>query len=332
MLASIAFINRKRNFTPTVQQPFDSPRIGEVQGLQASRLSLATSADTADLVYSRYNLERVNTKALKVMRMAEQQAGARVLNSVVHHSKVADKAQAFALWQQSGFQVPQFQVHKFWSFGVKQQVAKFIAKHNGAFVRTSNEDSAKGLVYMPSAQSVGSVVNKLAVRSLYSKVSGSRLLCVQPIRNDDGSVPAVHRVHVVGSQIVCGYSLAASGKSIIHAKDLTLADKEQFLQANARLNDWLSEEVNRELVVKALRVLGMQVGAVEFFLVNGQCILLEVNPKWGGLHRFGDQAFNDWLVANVQALDLLRIQLWLQPQKFYTQFYNVVAQEFLEKD
>lgn len=332
MLASIAFINRKRNFEPSVQYPFDSPRIGEVKGLQASQLNVASSVATASLAYSRYNLERVNARALKLMRRSELSASATVLNSVIHHKKVADKAEAFAIWQQNGFCVPQFEVNGFWRVGNAKHVAEFICKHNGAFVRTSNEDSAKGLVYLPSQAGVRSVVRKLSLRTLYSKVSGSRLLCVQPIRNADGSVPAVHRVHVVGSQVICGYSLASSGKSIIHASDLTLNDKDRFLQANAQLNEWLGDKNNRAHIVRALNVLGLQIGAVEFFLVNGQCILLEVNPKWGGLHRFGNQAFNDWLQANVQALDLPRIQLWLQPEKFYTLFYNTIAQEFLEKD
>lgn len=332
MLASIAFINRKRNFKATAQQPFDSPRIGEVKGLYASQLGLAPNYEQASLCYSRYNLERVNARALRAMAKLEQSAKGPVLNSVAVHENVADKAQAFRLWREHGFDVPHFQVHNFWRMGLANQAAEFIHQHDGAFVRTSNEDSAKGLVYLPTPQGVTNVVNKLRLRAVFNKVSGSRLLCVQPIRNADGSPPAVHRVHVVGNQVICGYSLSASGKSIIHAKDITLKDKDGFVSANAQLSDWLGSEANQKHIVRALSVLGLQVGAVEFFLLNGRCVLLEVNPKWGGLHRFGDQAFNQWLVDEVDTLDLPRIKLWLQPEAFYTKFYTAIAQEFLEKE
>jgi hypothetical protein len=131
---------------------------------------------------------------------------------------------------------------------------------------------------------------------------------------------------MVGGEVIGGYALVGRGR-IIHAFDATLADRDAFVAANERFAGWLVDARWQELWRRAMAAVRLDFGALEFFCVDDEPVFLEVNPMWGGRHRFGPE-LTRWLID--EAPDDLRRRIahvfsWLAPFTFYERYWRAIA-------
>jgi len=334
----IAFIGRKQGTDYRRAGQYDDgwtlerPRKGEEAGLAASGLEKTNDVTRADLVYTRINPERVNRRALKRVLRAEARVPERgiIVNSALHFARYADKAQCFTHWRKAGLPCPGFHINSPWTPQKRlvEILLPMLQSYKGLYLRTSNEDSGKGIHYLPADATQADLkhaIRHLRWRSLTNKVSQSRLMAVEPIdtRTASGLVH-VFRAHVVGDTILGGYALVGSGP-VLHARDVAVDHWDAFVEQNATFQDIIQTPELRRQIILACQVLGAEVGAVEFFQTpNGLCFL-ELNPMWGGHHRFGDEAFMAHLNQHSQRPELEHVRHWLDAETYYTHLYQALA-------
>lgn len=334
----IAFIGRKQGTDHRRAGQFlggwtlERPRKGEEAGLAASGLEKTDDLTGADLVYVRINPERVNRRALKRVRRAEARvpAGTAIINSSTHFERYADKAQCFTRWREAGLPCPRFHIDSPWvpQRRLVDTLSPLLRQYQGLYLRTSNEDSGKGIHYLPAdstASDIKRAIRHLRWRSLTNKVSQSRLMAVEPIDTRTASGLAhVFRAHVAGDTILGGYALVGPGP-VVHARDVSVAHWDAFVQQNATFQDIIQTPELRRQIILACQVLGAQVGAVEFFQTQQGLCFLELNPMWGGHHRFGDEAFMAHLNRNSDLPELAQVRHWLNATAYYTHLYQALA-------
>ncbi|MFQ3292604.1 hypothetical protein [Reinekea sp.] len=337
-MTTIAFIGRKQNSSSWHKRKFISdnaievPRVKEIEGLAQSNLIPIQDISQADIVYIRLNPERANKKHLKNILAAEKKIkpNALVLNSVSHFTNYASKVNTFSLWAKSNIDCPAFQVWSPWLSKNKQikSVKELIKQHNGLYLRTHNEDSGKGIVFLPPSATTNEITKAiltLRLRALSNKVNQSQILAVAPVDNKDASgIYHVYRAHIACNKILGGYALVGTQK-VIHASDQRIAYWEAFCDYNAKLQNILSNPIYHNQILQGFTTLKANIGAIEFFEVGGKLIFLEMNPQWGGTHRYGDTAFMSKLRQNINEPSLSHVKDWLEPDKYYCNLYNHLA-------
>lgn len=337
---TISFIGRKQNttfnfgFNNRFPDGIEKPRLGETKGLQLSPLTTA-QLKKADVVCVRLNPERISNRTLKRVLRAEQRVkpSALILNSAIHFRHYADKATCFENWEKAGLKTPKYTVHSPWVATAKliQIVKQHLSESDGLYLRTSNEDSGKGIHYVnnnSSAKDIKRIIRQIRIRTLTNKVSESKLLMVQAVNNcDNQGVHHVYRAHVCCGTILGGYALVGK-KAVIHSKDQRVEDWESFCEYNNNFSKILENAEHRAEILSAANSLGADIGAVEFFYINGELVFLELNPLWGGHHRFGSGDQFTKLLKDSSALpELKNVIAWLDAESYYLKMYTAIAEE-----
>jgi hypothetical protein len=342
---TIAFIGRKQNSSFWHKRTFiadnalEVPRVKELEGLEQSNLQPTHNLANADIVYVRLNPERANKKHLKKILAAEQKVkpNALVLNSVKNFANYSSKVNTFNLWSNSGIACPSFRV---WSPWLKKStqianIEELLNNHSGLYLRTHNEDSGKGIVFLKpnaSKKEISKAISKLRLRALSNKVNGSQILAVAPVANkDEKGIYHVYRAHIACDKILGGYALVGIQK-VIHASDQRTEHWDAFCGYNANLQNILKDSNYQSQILKAFQTLKADIGAIEFFEVEGKLIFLEMNPQWGGTHRYGDKGFMEKLKTNIHEPSLHHVKNWLKADNYYRELYNHLACSFKSKD
>ncbi|EAR07903.1 hypothetical protein [Reinekea blandensis] len=327
-MTRIAFIGRK----PSINNQMDKPRLGESAGLERSLLEQSSLME-ADVVLVRLNPERVNHRTIRRVLKTEHRtrAGTLILNSAQYFQRYADKTQCFRHWQAAGLKTPNFTELSPWASirTIQQSLHSLLKETDGVYLRTHNEDSGKGIHFL-TRQSSGSdlkrIIKQIRRRTLTNKVTKSRLLLVGAVPNaDEQGVHHVYRIHVCCGQILGGYALVGD-QPVIHSRDQHLDFWSAFVHHNQHLQTILSQPQWRQQILQAAQVLGADIGAVEFFCINGELVFLELNPLWGGHHVFGEgEAFMEKLQYHRQQPELTLVNQWLTPEVYYQALYDCIG-------
>lgn len=334
-MTTIAFIGRKQNVRAWrfVVDGLERARVEERRALEAAvDLGVVDDLRGADLVQVRLNPEQTSARALRrvLSRVRRLPAATRVLNSPEAFALSAEKNRTYTAWRAAGLRTLEWTSWSLWT-PLRGQVARVRAFLDGraGYLRTHNEDSGKGIIYLAGAEddrALERALWRLRLRALTNRVSGSRALLTAEIDNRVGDVGQVFRVHMVGSEIIGGYAVVGRGR-IIHALDVDLADVDAFVAANERLTGWLMEVRWRALWHRAMAAVRLDFGSLEFLCVDGEPVFLDVNPMWGGRHRFGPE-LTRWLTD--EAPDVVRERIahvfaWLTPFTFYERYWRAIA-------
>ena len=326
MTINLCILSRKNKtgYDSVGQFVLEKSRPQELESLVSSNVK-PTDASAAHASLIRANPERTNRFQLNrlVANEAKVNHNAIRLNPIASFQNYASKLTTFDLWSQHGLATPDYLALPLWcSFSVYEQALRQLAE-NGCYLRTSNEDSGKGMYFFKeySRQVFKSTIRKLHWRALINKVRIADLIAVKPVDNRVNGLGYIYRVHLVGNTIVGGYAIC-SEQSIIHVRDLSVEHIPEFIQANHHLMEMLADEKFSSQIVKALRSLRIHVAAVEFFVVDEQPVFLEVNPLWGGLHRFGSDQFQQALYEHELPAN---VALWLNPLSFYNNYWSAIS-------
>ena len=88
-------------------------------------------------------------------------------------------------------------------------------------------------------------------------------------------------------------------------------------------------------IVKSVKVLGNNIGAVEFFLINKKPFFIELNPLWGGhaaRSGFGNDKMMNYLLTNKKALinKIPNIYKWLDYKSFYKNIFSDIRDYYIK--
>jgi hypothetical protein len=108
---------------------------------------------------------------------------------------------------------------------------------------------------------------------------------------------------------------------------MRINDAKSFVSANKEFQDILP--TIKEDLIKAVKVLGCNIGALEFFIIDGRPCFLELNPIWGGHASrggFGDKEMMEYLDSNKDKLiaEIPNIYRWLDYKSYYTKMYSII--------
>jgi hypothetical protein len=97
-----------------------------------------------------------------------------------------------------------------------------------------------------------------------------------------GRYHRIFRVFVVADTLYGGYALISPDPVVNFATATCASDQELelFLQANTVLDGLLADADFGASARRAAAVLGLDIAALDFLVVDGEVVLLEANPLW----------------------------------------------------
>jgi hypothetical protein len=134
------------------------------------------------------------------------------------------------------------------------------------------------------------------------KREDTKVIAVEYLKTPKG-MKYLYRMFVVGDTIVGGYG-CASRRDNIHVRDVRIQDVEHIMKSNIRLAELMEDEVFCEQVKKAVSSLGIEIGAVEFYEIDGKPHFVEINTNWASatayddVEGYGDARLNAYLKEN----------------------------------
>lgn len=342
----IFFIGRKqgiltaKNFPQPKNMPWmiENERPGERDGfLQAEGVERTYSLKKADVIFVRNMPERTKAHIFKRIerKVNKFRDGKLVINDTTAFHNFSHKDSTFQRWQETGIPCPEcirLDMSK-QDADLVFQIRDFLKKHGEIYVRTNNEERGRGIEPLAESASDDDVLNCVkTMRHLQKNTphGDTDIIMVEKIKAYDADgYTNLFRAHVVLGKVVSGYALSAK-RQVIHTRDLKLEEFDRFVEANTVFNSQICRsDENRQKIVDAVTALGCNIGAAEFFLINGEIQFLEVNPMWGHVLHFGGKEYCDYIIANKEKYhtDLSNIYHWLDRVNYYKAFYEQIAEE-----
>ena len=206
----------------------------------------------------------------------------------------------------------------------------FIKKYSKIILRTNNETGGNGMHILESNSSKKNIVGVLKLLStrcskFFRKRSSTRIMAIEYIStHDPDKLIDLYRVHICLGKIISYYAVT-SKLNVFHSIDMNYEDLNRFILINENLPSKISK-IESKILLSA-KVLGCNVGAVEFFLINDEPVFLEFNPMWGGNASklgFGPKKFRNHLEKNRSSLEsrIPNIYQFTDYQLYYKSLYK----------
>ena len=168
---------------------------------------------------------------------------------------------------------------------------------------------------------------KIRCSEFITKRSSTRVMVVQFISSKDpDQLIDLYRVHILFGKIISYYGVT-SALDVFHSIDMNFEDRNRFILINEYLSNKILD-IEKKILLSA-KVLGCNIGAVEFFMKNDEPIFLEFNPMWGGNASklgFGLKEFRNYLSVNRSSLEnrIPNIYKFTDYQQYYKSLYEGV--------
>jgi len=295
----------------------------------------------ADIIWFRPKPESLSEIEIPMYRdLLEKHKDKPIINHLNYHTNYDSKDKCYSIWKDNGVKCPDCTV--VYNF---EDVLLFLEKHTKICLRINNEAGGNYLhivdksmptrqlekIYRELEQARVRQVKGIDYRDhLGGKARGARL-DTKVIAVEFLPLPKMkhlHRVIVVGSRLVGGYSIASELDNI-HLRDQSYTNIEEFINANRRLGDLCSDKEFINTITTAVSSLGIQLGAIEFFEIDGVPYLIELNSTWAGSggYTFQDPRIGEYLLQHKHQLEkeLWPLYRWNSPDQ-YLEFYKAFNQ------
>lgn len=322
----------------------ENTRRDELKGLlNAEGISQTGNISSADILFFRNKPEKTSDELITKLKERIQvfQSRCLIINNIHSFYNYDSKNNAFAIWKDENIPVPDFKIIPDVSEKSIHRIIEFSKKSGKIFLRTNNETGSKGMKLITTENSFEDV--RKIVENLFNRVTrnksfriDSKVMAVEFIdaRVESGHLD-LYRAHVLGDKII-SYYVVTSPKDTFHNQDMTMDDLERFININEqfgiRIND---DRIFRQKIINAVKVLGCNIGGIEFLLKEGEPVFLEHNPMWGGRasrEGFGQLPFQAYLVEHKKDLQH-RIPLlfkWLDYPVYYQSLYEGIRDLYYE--
>lgn len=298
----------------------------EQVGMRMSRVVEPThDINEADIIWFRPKSEIISSLNFdKWSTILEENKDKVILNHIKDYKNYDSKDRSYAIWKKNGLCTPECRVAVDFD-----TVLDMLKKHQKICLRTNNEATGNYMTIMDRrimkegyiratfnllaqisnhaiAGSLQSVQRKPGATETYKATRGKRedtkVIAVEYLKTPKG-MKYLYRMFVVGDTIVGGYGLA-SARDNIHVRDVRIKDVEQIMKSNIRLAELMEDEVFCEQVKRAVSSLGVEIGAVEFYEIDGKPHFVEINTNWAtataydDVEGYGDARLNAYLKEN----------------------------------
>ena len=339
----IYFIGRKQGIGTRRYRlsHLENRRRFESIGLQDARESIVQTRwlKSANVIWVRVRPEHTTDKQRHVIdrRLKHIRDQTPIINDISVFDNYDCKDISFKIWEEHSISCPAFmnidldEVHKNFE-KVVLDISKFVDDHKIIFLRTNNETASLGMHTITAdskKEDMVEALNSLIVRCHEQKRlrSSTRILATQFIDSiDQSEYQDLYRVHVLFGKVLSFYAVT-SKKNVFHNIDMDDEDIDRFIYLNERLCTMM-ESIKKE-VLNAVRVLGCNLGAIEFFLVEGRPVFIELNPMWGGhasINGFGNDKMQIHLNENRKKLEsrIPNIYNFMDRRSYYKKLYEVI--------
>ena len=315
----------------------------EIEGIKKSpNIQITNNINKADIIMFRNKPEKTNDNHLKKFNSILKRYGKNkmIINSSNSFYNFDSKERSYQLWRDNGLNAPDFIAFDYTDIKtnenqVIESINQFVKKKNKIFLRTNNETGSKGMfliTYKHSYQDIKKCLKKLYYRlsKISKNRSDSKLLAVEFLNIKNEDYINLYRAHVIKDKIICFYVISST-KNQFHCKDMTMENLDEFIKANSDFNNSLKTDKKISMeITKSLKVLNMELGAVEFFIINNKIYFLELNPIWNGhasREGFGSKEFQEYLIKNQSILKqtIPNIYKWLDYSNFYRSMYDEIS-------
>tara|TARA_B100000287_G_scaffold434850_1_gene500657 strand:- start:7296 stop:9317 length:2022 start_codon:yes stop_codon:yes gene_type:complete len=268
--------------------------------------------DEADIIWFRYKPEAISNYNIDDFKQTlETHKDKIILNHIDNFKNYDSKDRCYKIWKDNGFNVPDCVVVE--SF---EDVKQMLNKHKKICLRSNNEAGGNYLNIVDDTmeESVIKNIYDELIKARDRQIAGTdhrehlngyargprldtKIIAVEFLKLP--KMKHLHRVIVVGNEIVGGYSIGAPDDNI-HLKNQTYENIDEFMKANMRLGALCNNEKFRKDMSKAVSCLGIHIGAIEFFEIDGKCYLVELNSTWAGSggFTFWDDRIKPYMLEN----------------------------------
>gem|GEM_PF-1119772 len=288
------------------------------------------SVSRADIILCRNKPENTSLKQRRRMsgKLKKRKSTALLINSVDSFDNHDLKEQSFKLWSESGLSVPDHILLEDSESAAAEQLSAFQRQHGSFLLRSNNETGSKGIQLIHAGTEKEQMLQIL--RTSFERLRNpdrrkdTRLMAVEYVSGSDADAGwnTVFRVHVSCGELISGYA-ACSRRSLFHVRDMRMEDMDMFIRKNALLSMKMQTGEWNEHILRSLRSLGVELGAVGFFETASGLVFLELNTMWGGKHVFGDSAYTEALLDRRSELEkrIPNVYRWLEPRYIYSKLY-----------
>ena len=315
----------------------------ELEGIKRSpNIEITHNINNADIIMFRNKPEKTNDIHLKKFNVIldKHGDGKIIINNSHSFYNFDSKERSYKLWRDNGLNAPEFLTFNYQQIKenknqVIDSINEFLIRKNKIFLRTNNETGSKGMFLITinhPSDYIKKCLDELVKRliKIGEDRCDSKILAVEFLEKNNEEYINLYRAHVVANKIICFY-VVSSTKEQFHCKDMTMDNLDEFIKANSDFNQSLKEDKKiTSQIISALKVLNMDVGAIEFFIINNKVYFLELNPIWNGhasREGFGTKEFQNYLIRNKSNLEksIPNIYTWLNYSYFYQNMYDQIS-------
>ena len=325
-------------------------RPSEIKGISNSKnIRITNNMKNADIIMFRNKPEKTTDVHLKNFKskVDEYHLNKVIINNYKSFYNFDSKERSYKIWRDNSLNAPDFLAFNYEQLKTNEEriineIDQFRKNKSKIFLRTNNETGSKGMFLIRKIHGINYIqecVEKLISRlvKINKNRSDSKLLAVEFLDSENDQYFNLYRAHVIGDEIICFYAISST-KNKFHCKDMTMDDMDRFIKANANFNQLLNLDKKIKLeIINSLKLLGCNIGAIEFFIINDKIYFLELNPIWNGhasREGFGNEEFQQYLNKNKSRLEssIPNIYNWLDYPKFYQKLYDEISKiKLIEK-
>ncbi len=314
----------------TNKRKFEEDAFSNIKGIKRTHF-----IDRADILFFRNRGATTTDKMVDSLTLRTND-NKLIINDIRSFSNYDSKNKSFSIWTKNNLKCPDcisFTLNEIDTTTTITKIKEFQNKYGKILLRTNNETGSKGLFIIEGSNDINEVLTKLKhrVSSLIKTRRNTKIICVEYIKathKDD--LHRLYRVHILFDKVL-SYYVTTSTRNEFHNADMRINDAKSFVSANKEFKDILP--LIKDDLIKAVNVLGCNIGALEFFIVDGQPCFLELNPIWGGHASrggFGDKEMMKYLDSNKDELitDIPNIYRWLDYKSYYTKMYSIIRDQY----
>lgn len=339
--SKIYFIGRKQGFGKRRWRlsHLENRRYKESEGLKeaSQRIVQTRFISLSDSIWVRVRPEfTTDAEVVSINRRLDPYRKTKtIINDISCFYKYDSKDRTFDIWKKEKISCPEFlpispidinnDIEK-----TIDRIREFIDENGKVFLRTNNETAANGMSLLDRDTPIQEITEKLKTlidrcRVFLQQRKDTRIVLVQFIKTQTNqNFNDLYRVHILFGKILSYYAVTAD-LDVFHNCDMDLNSLNRFIELNTSISEIV--EKHKEKIIKASEVLGCNLGAIEFFIQDGNPIFLEFNPMWGGQASkigFGNSKFQSYLLKNKTQLSekIPNIYSFLNYKSYYKNLFK----------
>ena len=296
--------------------------------------------NSSNILFYRNKPEKSTDKLIRsLINKSKQNEDKLIINDSRSFYNYDSKDKAFQIWRENKLLCPECLSFSNLELDnmddVVDRVTEFLKNKKKIILRTNNETGSQGLYVIENSKQIVSILKKLKnrIKKSIKKRKDTKIICVEYLetKSEEG-YRDLYRVHVLFDKII-GYYVSTSKKNILYNSLMSKEDINRFINKNYEFSLLLPKIKNE--IVKSVKVLGNNIGAVEFFLINKKPFFIELNPLWGGhaaRSGFGNDKMMNYLLTNKKALinKIPNIYKWLDYKSFYKNIFSDIRDYYIK--